>query len=138
MSETKVSLYVKLPGRVMYSKEECIKEKKERIVRVKGKKTKVVEEIVDNDKLERNTLELRNEGEVETYTYYTRKSRPASQTINLTKEAYDYMTDRNSCPEWSKAPRWVNMNKKERLELHLKNIMEQLGGVSFSYKVLDE
>lgn len=36
-----------------------------------------------------------------------------------------------------RAKDWKRLTKKQRLEAHLKRIVEELGGVSFTYAVLD-
>ena len=56
----------------------------------------------------------------------------------MNKEAYEYMTDKNSCPSWSKPGKWNSMSKKERLESHLQMITEHLDGISFTYQVFDD
>lgn len=68
----------------------------------------------------------------------TRKSAPASQSLNISKEGYDAMTDKKNVPYWSKAGTWAGMNAKMRLEAHLRRICEGLGGTSYTYQVFED
>lgn len=124
MNEIKVSLSIVLQGSIMYSQEQAKALEKEKVgtgydtfnVRVEGLK--------DGKK------------DAETITIKTRKSKPASQSLNLSMDAYDYMTGKEA-PYFVKAKDWERLTKKQRLEAHLKRICEELGGVSFTYAVLD-
>jgi hypothetical protein len=68
---------------------------------------------------------------------YTRKCIPASQSINISKDSYDYMT-KGDCPAFSKPKEWAKLSKKAKLEAHLQSIMEHLGGISYTYQVFDD
>ena len=124
-NEIKVSLSVTLQGSVMLSQEQAKALEKEKEgtgydtfnMRVEGKKS-------DGKK------------DVQTITVKTRKNKPASQSLNLSMDAYDYMTGKEA-PYFVKAIDWERLTKKQRLEAHLKRIVEELGGVSFTYAVLD-
>lgn len=59
-----------------------------------------------------------------------------SKSIKLTKEAYDYMTSKES-PEWYFKKDWGRLSSTQRLELHLKRLCEHNGGKSFSYSILE-
>lgn len=125
MNEIKVSLSITLQGGVMYSQEQAKALEKEKAgtgydtfnMRVEGKKS-------DGKK------------DVQTITVKTRKSKPASQSLNLSMDAYNYMVS-NEAPYFVKPRDWERLTKKQRLEAHLKRIVEGLGGVSFTYAVLD-
>lgn len=124
-NEIKVSLSVTLQGSVMLSQEQAKALEKEKEgtgydtfnVRVEGKKS-------DGKK------------DVQTITVKTRKNKPASQSLNLSMDAYNYMVS-NEAPHFVKPRDWEKLTKKQRLEAHLKRIVEELGGVSFTYAVLD-
>lgn len=124
-NEIKVSLSVTLQGSVMLSQEQAKALEKEKEgtgydtfnMRVEGKES-------DGKK------------DVQTITVKTRKNKPASQSLNLSMDAYDYMTGKEA-PYFVKARDWERLTKKQRLEAHLKRIVEELGGVSFTYTVLD-
>lgn len=124
-NEIKVSLSVTLQGSVMLSQEQAKALEKEKEgtgydtfnMRVEGKKS-------DGKK------------DVQTITVKTRKSKPASQSLNLSMDAYNYMVS-NEAPYFVKPRDWERLTKKQRLEAHLKRIVEELGGVSFTYAVLD-
>lgn len=74
--------------------------------------------------------------DTETIIVKTRKSRLVSQSLNLSMDAYDYMTGKEA-PYFVKARDWERLTKKQRLEAHLERIVEELGGVSFTYAVWD-
>ena len=124
-NEIKVSLSVTLQGSVMLSQEQAKALEKEKVgtgydtfnMRVEDKKS-------DGKK------------DVQTITVKTRKSKPASQSLNLSMDAYNYMVS-NEAPYFVKPRDWERLTKKQRLEAHLKRIVEELGGVSFTYAVLD-
>ena len=71
------------------------------------------------------------------HKHYPLEAKPASQHINMTEEAYKYMTS-NECPYWSKPKVWNNLSEKERLEAHLQRVCESLNGKSFTYEVLGD
>lgn len=124
-NEIKVSLSVTLQGSVMLSQEQAKALEKEKEgtgydtfnMRVEGKKSDGKED-------------------VQTITVKTRKNKPASQSLNLSMDAYNYMVS-NEAPYFVKPRDWERLTKKQRLEAHLKRIVEELGGVSFTYAVLD-
>lgn len=68
--------------------------------------------------------------------HYPLVAKPASQHINLTEDAYNYMCD-GDCPSFIKPSIWISMDSKQRLEAHLQRICEQMRGKSYSYKILD-
>ncbi len=142
--ENKVSLTISLPGSVMMSKDECLKTT-QKIIKNKNLKTgkiydKVIDiEVDDFDKNDKHTLLVKNRKtkNSEVITFYTRKCIPAKQSLNITKESYNYMVS-NECPEWHKKGEWNKMNKTQRLESHLNRIAESLGGKMLSYQVFDD
>ena len=125
MNEIKVSLSIVLQGSIMYSQEQAKALEKEKEgtgydtfnMRVEGKKS-------DGKK------------DVQTITVKTRKNKPASQSLNLSMDAYNYMVS-NEAPYFVKPKDWERLTKKQRLEAHLRRIVEGLGGVSFTYAILD-
>ena len=133
MSEIKLSLSIELRGSTMFSKEECLKTTQETITTKNGRKRTVTKVVEDWDKME-NT----NGTNPEIITFHTRKCKPATQSLNMSKEAYEYMIDKDSCPSWSKPGKWAAMSKKERLEAHLQRTVEYLGGTSYTYQVFED
>ena len=144
MDNVKVNLSVTFKGRVLLSKEECLKTTQKEIIRKRknGQSYKKVIDIQveDLDKMDKSTIEVAdsNGRNKEVLTIYTRKCVPARQSINLTNEAYKFMIDKKEVPYWTKAGAWASMSNKQRLESHLKNIMEHLGGVSYTYVIFDD
>lgn len=124
MNEIKVSLSITLQGGVMYSQEQAKALEKEKVGTGYDTFNMRVEGLKDGKK------------DAETITVKTRKCKPAGQSLNLSMDAYDYMTGKEA-PYFVKAKDWERLTKKQRLEAHLKRICEELGGVSFTYTVHD-
>lgn len=124
MNEIKVSLSIVLQGSIMYSQEQAKALEEEKAGTGYDTFSMRVEGLKDGKK---NT---------ETITVKTRKCKPAGQSLNLSMDAYEYMTGKEA-PHFVKARVWKRLTKKQRLEAHLKRIVEGLGGVSFTYAVLD-
>lgn len=147
MSEIKLNLSVVLPGSVMFSKEECLKTT-QKVIEKTSKKTgktykKTVKVLVDDlSKMDKHTTRVTEyvDGKPvsEIITFHTRKCKPAAQSLNISKEAYDTMVDKMACPSWSKPSKWTTMSKKERLESHLQRIVDNLGGISYSYQIFED
>lgn len=123
-NEIKVSLSVTLQGSVILSQEQAKALEKEKVGTGYDTFNMRVESLKDGKK------------DAETITVKTRKCKPAGQSLNLSMDAYDYMTGKEA-PYFMKAKDWEKLTKKQRLEAHLKRIVEELGGVSFTYAVLD-
>lgn len=142
-NEIKVSLTVTLQGGVMLSKEECLKttqktiEKRTKSGKVYKKTINV--QVEDWNKMDKHTLKVADKDgkDPEVITFYTRKYKPVTRTLNIYKEAYDYMTSQE-CPKWVKPYKWKQMSPKERLLAHLQRIAEDFGGKILSYKVFDD
>ena len=115
----KVNLSIKLPGSVMLS-----------------------QQAAENTPNSFNEFKIEVSGpkgeDREVLTVQTRKCAPASQSLNISKDAYDAMIDKELCPCWSKAGTWAGMNAKMRLEAHLQKICESLGGTSYTYQVFED
>lgn len=123
MSEIKVSVSITLQGGVMLTQAEAEQLEKNKVgtgygltrIKVKDKK-----------------------GNADVLNVRTRKSRTATQTISMYKEAYEYMTSKDSCPFSIKQFVWVKMKPVQRLEVHLDLVCKSLGGISYTYKVFDD
>lgn len=123
-NEIKVSLSIILQGGVMYSQEQAKALEEEKVGTGYDTLSMRVESLKDGKK------------DAETITVKTRKYKPAGQSLNLSMDAYEYMTGKEA-PYFVKPRDWEKLTKKQRLEAHLKRICEELGGVSFTYAVLD-
>lgn len=123
-NEIKVSLSITLQGSVMLSQEQAKALEEEKVgtgydafsMRVEGLK--------------------KGKKDAETITVKTRKCKPAGQSLHLSMDAYEYMIGKEA-PYFVKPRDWEKLTKKQRLEAHLKRIVEGLGGVSFTYTILD-
>lgn len=143
MNEIKLSLSVELQGSTMFSKEECLKTTR-KVIEKKTKAGKIYKKTIevkveDWDKMEKHSMRVTDKDGTnpEIITFHTRKCKPATQSINICKEAYDYMTSKE-CPAWSKIGTWSQMKPEQRLESHLQRIAEHLGGTVISYKVFED
>ena len=96
--------------------------------------------IEDWNKMDKVSMRVtgKNGTNPEIITFHTRKCKPATQSLNMSKEAYEYMIDKDSCPSWSKPGKWAAMSEKERLEAHLQRTVEHLGGTSYTYQVFED
>ena len=140
MSEIKLSLSIELRGSTMFSKEECLKTTQKTITTKNGRKRTVTKVVEDWDKMGKHTIRVTDTDGTspKIITFRTRKCKPATQSLNMSKEAYKYMINKDSCPSWSKPGKWAAMSVKERLEAHLQRIVEHLGGVSYTYQVFKD
>jgi hypothetical protein len=166
MSEFKLNLTMILPGRVMMSEQECLRKVRRPLM---GKGKKADKQVIDRNgnpvwvtvkeldpmKTDRETIIITGkDGNEEMLSIITRKARPASKSINLTKEAYDYFISQE-LPEGFHAPKnfkpkvspfkkpinlqaWLSMSETERLEWHLTNICSSMGGTMASYTIHGE
>lgn len=124
MSETKLRVSVVLPGGVMYRSSQA-----KALERKNGK----------GSGYDYSRIELRGkDGNPYHINVRSRKSRPAIQTINMSREAYYYMSGPESCPVGMKPAVWGRMTARQRLEAHLDLTRQQLGGISYTYQILDE
>lgn len=121
-NEIKVNLTVVLPGRTMMSEQECSENPKENYDTFSL-------QIVDNDK-----------GKDKRYTISPklRKSVPATQSMNISREAYNYMSSIGSCPAKVKLRDWEHLHPRQRLEYHLRMICESVKGVKYSYVIFSD
>lgn len=127
MNEIKLNLNIVLRGRTLLSAKECAENPKEsfekQVIRVESAKP---------DKKKKKLIKT-----VEYLDIHVRKCRTASQSINMTKEAYDYMVSKE-CPYFAKPKDWVRMSKVKRLEAHLEETCKALGGISYTYQVFED
>lgn len=134
MTNVKVSLSILLPGSTMFSKEESLKQ----LTRPAKDKKNVLETVTvhDFDKHDKLTLSLNDRGKTTTTTILTRKSKNAKQVINLSEEAYNYMTSKNEIPAEFKGA-WSALTPTQRLKWHCDRIAMTLGGIVEGFQVLD-
>lgn len=123
MSEIKISVSITLPGGVMLTQAEAKQLEKEKA----GTGFDITKLKVEDKKGNKDVLSIK-----------TRKYKSCSQSINMSKEAYDYMTSKDSCLPNIKSYVWAKMNKKQRLEAHLDLVCKALKGTSYTYKVFDD
>lgn len=122
MNVIKITANFELPGGTMFGKEVCQKNPKEYteynslIVEDKVKKGKKTE--IKREKIQ----------------FFTRKSIPALQVINIRDEAYQSMTS-NEVPSFSTKSAWNKMTKEQRIVAHLNEIAIHLGGKLIDYTI---
>ena len=78
------------------------------------------------------------DGNKEVLNVAVRKSKTVIQNIKLSKEAYDYMTDKAICPNPKLKKEWGKFTDNQRLQYHCRQIAEALGAIDFSFEVLDD
>ena len=140
--EVKVSLTIELPGAMMWSKEECLKTT-HKVIKKETKAGKIYKKTIkvkveDWDKMDEHTMRVAGGFKPQVITFHTRKCKPAAQSLNISKEAYEYMIDKDSCPSWCKPSKWAATSKKQTLAAHLQRTVEHLGGTSYTYQVFDD
>lgn len=132
MNDVKVNLNLVLQGRTLLSHEQAEAFEKEK----SGTGYDTFRLDIEETKISGNKKVTKRE----TIFPKVRKSKTIKQTINLSKESYDYMTstDDRDCPRFIRPKQWKAMNAKMKLEAHLERIAQHLGAQSFTYNVLDD
>ena len=122
MNVIKITANFELPGSTMFGKEACQKSPK----KCTEYNYLIVEDRVKKDK----KVEIKREK----LQFFTRKSIPALQVINMSEEAYQYMIS-NEVPSFSTKNVWNKMTKEQRLVAHLNETAAYLGGKLVDYTV---
>lgn len=135
MSNIKLSLSIVLLGSTMYSQEEAKALEQEKSGKGYNSFSLTIDSM-EKKKMVKETLHVK-----------VRNSRPASQSINISQEAYDYMISKEA-PEFAiplakKAKRpvdrfWRSLPDTAKLNLHLNEICKSLGGTSYTYQVFED
>lgn len=138
----KVNLSIVLQGSTMMSEQECSKQLIEyKYNKFTKKKEKVISRAYDTDKVTPNRLFLDYKDasgrHKEPIYFMTRNTIPAKKSVNINKEAYNYMTS-VECPEWAKLGEWKQLSKENRLKAHLQRMCEAEGGISFEYQIFED
>lgn len=124
MSEPKVRLNLVIPGNQMYTDDEI-----KGMTKDKAFNYSKLEVSFRNNKNKKPSTQILN--------IYTKKCKPAKQSIQLMEEAYHYMISNNT-PEFSNIKKWKALSKKQRLEEHLARIASNFNAISFTYEVLED
>lgn len=118
-----------------------------------GNEVWVTKKEFDPAKSERFIIDLKDKDGNETpTTIYTRGARPATKTINISTQAYEYFISKE-LPEGFHAFKtfkpnfklsksvneqaWLKMTETERLEWHLNDICASMKGTLVSYNVFE-
>lgn len=148
MSEIKVRLSMSVPGAQMLSSQECDKNPK----RNYNTETITMEFHTKKGKIHKEPIVIK-----------TRKCRLVKQSLNISKEAYDYMTDETQPPTEKLARKlfvttivgkgkngkpkkdmkettvWAHLfTPMKRLDWHMARIAESLGAVHYEFEVFDD
>ena len=115
MDNIKINLTITLPGSVLVSKEESLKNPKQTT--------------------EKTEMELFYRGKKERLQIFTRKAKPAKQVINLTQEAYDNFISDN-IPHKFKGV-WKGLSDKDKIRWWCQNIASSLGGTVGGFEIFD-
>lgn len=137
----KVNLSIVLQGSTMLSEQECSKQLKDTIVK-KGKKKIITKTVYNKENNTENRIFLDykdNDGirHREPLFFMTRNTIPCKKSINISKEAYDYMVS-SECPEWARAGEWKQLSRIKRLTAHMQRICENERGISFEFQIFDD
>lgn len=137
----KVNLSIVLQGRTMLSEQECSKQLKDTIVK-KGKKKIITKTVYNKENNTENRIFLDykdNDGirHREPLFFMTRNTIPCKKSINISKEAYDYMVS-SECPEWARAGEWKQLSRIKRLTQHMQRICENEKGISFEFQIFED
>ena len=137
----KVNLSIVLQGRTMLSEQECSKQLKDTIIK-KGKKKVITKTVYSKENNTENRIFLDykdNDGirHREPLFFMTRNTIPCKKSINISKEAYDYMVS-SECPEWAKPGEWKQLSRIKRLTAHMQRICENERGISFEFQIFDD
>lgn len=117
-NEIKLSVSIVLPGSTKFTQAEA----------------KQLEKTQKGTGFDYSKIKIRTKkNKFEDATIRTRKTKTATQIINMSNAAYEYFISDSS----NIMRKWSLMGKKQRLEAHLKLLCESLGGLSFTYKVFD-
>lgn len=136
MSEIKVRLSLHMPGAQRLSWEEAQKHPKESY---------------DVFPIKVESTDKRGKTHYERLVIKTRKNRIIKQSVQLSKEAYDYMTS-DEVPDHKlgkrvpfrrngkrvMVPVWETYSDSQKLEWHFKKIADSLGAVGFNYEILED
>lgn len=143
MSTSKIRLSIVLPGSTLLSQEETCKLQtvtvKDKNGRPKVKDGRIVtQEILlpDKHKFSHFEIKVMDKGKPEVIKVATRKSRPATQVISLSEEAYENFIDPTFTPYKFKGV-WKALTDNQRIQWHCKQIAEAMGGRLGSFVVLD-
>lgn len=140
MIETKLSLTIVLPGRTMFSKEECLKTTRKVKVLKNGKKVFKKETAEDPEKVIVHTIRVdgKKKKKPEVIHYTTRKFKPAKQIINISRNAYEGMVNDVPRKYRDRKSYWLNLPVKARIEFNVNELAKSLGGAVDSYVIFED
>ena len=137
----KVNLSIVLQGSTMLSEQECSKQLKDTIIK-KGKKKIITKTVYNKENNTENRIFLDykdNDGirHREPLFFMTRNTIPCKKSINISKEAYDYMVSAE-CPAWEKMGEWKQLSRIKRLTSHMQRICDNERGISFEFQIFED
>lgn len=128
MIDVKVRASFILQGSILPAEQSTLKSGKKK----RKKKEKEKKEFQVNYKTE--TIKLKKE----TVTIKLRQAKPVTQTIQLSLDAYNYMTDPKIIAYGKNSREWGQLSKNKRLKYHLEQMAEDLCGTLDSFVVLED
>lgn len=127
MTDVKINASFILPGRVLPAEPHLLKNVK--------RKRKEKEEKKENEILYRQeTVRLKSK----TIVVNLREGKPAKQNVNLSYEAYNFMTSPDNPIKGIKVFEWKRLTKNKRVKFHLQVLGESLGGKLEEFKILED
>lgn len=129
MVSIKLSVTIELPGSTMMTSQVCDENPTENY-----RRHRILLNVKHFDKKTKKSFYR-----IEPLEFKTRKCIPAKQSINMSNEAYEYMTSA-ACPEWYPfgIGKWKRLSPIERLEQHLDRICKSFKGISYTYVIFGE
>lgn len=142
MDNIKLSLSIILPGSVMWSKEESLKQLEKTVftksgkpLKKKGQVVKKLQLVPDFDKHDSFVLRVTENGKEVPLKVFVRSCKPAKQVINITQDGYDYMVS-NEKP-YDFRGNWNGLSINQKLKWHCINIAKGIGGIVESFQVME-
>lgn len=132
LQDIKVSATFILPGRILVA---------EKSISKKGKTKEELQQMKEKFFATHNmeTISFRIKGKQETIHIFTRKGQPATQHININKDAYDFMISPESFAAAEKTQRdWAHMGKMKKVHAHLLMIAQSLNAKLLHFDVLED
>ena len=120
MKDVKLNVSITIPGRVLLSEDEA--------------------ECMSGSggyELTRITVEDKK-GKKDILNVRSRACRHATRSINMSREAYNYMQSEEAPVNGIKMFVWKKMKPEKRLIAHLQELCKAFDGISFTYKVFED
>ena len=120
MKDVKLNVSITIPGRVLLSEEEAASMPYDKGYEL----TKIT---VENRRGRKDVLNVRS-----------RACRTATRSINMSREAYNYMRSEEAPANGISMFVWKKMKPEKRLIAHLQELCKAFDGISFTYQIFED